>query len=72
MRYRFDPLLPDRAKTMARMIPITNNIHAILVATPAMPLNPKIAATNAKIRKNIAQPNIKHLQKNCTFLKQTF
>lgn len=43
---------------MKSMSPTTKRIQAILVAVPAMPVNPKMAATMAMIKNVIAHENI--------------
>jgi hypothetical protein len=51
-------LRPIRKKTTAKINPTTNKIHAIFAAVPAIPVNPKIPATNAIIRNAMAHPNM--------------
>ncbi len=43
---------------MNSMMNTTNNILAIVAASPAIPQKPRYAATRATIKKNIAQPSI--------------
>jgi hypothetical protein len=57
-RRRYTALLPNNAKTTAKINPTTNSIQAIFVATPAIPVKPKTAATSATIKKVTAQPII--------------
>ena len=49
------PRLPITKKTMARMMPMTNRIHAMFAAVPATPVNPSRPAMMATTRNTTAQ-----------------
>ncbi len=51
-------LRPVIIKIMAKTMPTTNNIQAILLAVPAIPLSPSTPATIAIIKNMTAQLNI--------------
>jgi hypothetical protein len=45
-------------KTTAKINPTTKRIQAMFAAVPAIPVNPKIPATNAIMRNVMAHPNM--------------